>query len=185
MKKGFSLIELMVVIAIVALLSAAALPAYKNYLIKTKIVSAVPIVQSINAKLLERFDINGALPSSVTIGTATISNNAQGVFYAPPVERAVFYNGFSNIPIENLLTCVYIAGLEGMTPSSGAAYVAPTASITGTRNRLCIYNIPSNGVFEQYCGIWTAISASGGDLYLPPEYLPNNCNCTALNTGTC
>ncbi len=41
--RGFSLIELMVVIAIVAILSAVAVPAYKNYVLRTKVLNAIQV----------------------------------------------------------------------------------------------------------------------------------------------
>ena len=39
--EGFTLIELMIVIAIVATLVALAVPAYKNYMIKTKVSECI------------------------------------------------------------------------------------------------------------------------------------------------
>jgi type IV pilus assembly protein PilA len=43
-KKGFSLVELMVVIAIIGILSAIAVPSYKTYIVKANVASAMPIV---------------------------------------------------------------------------------------------------------------------------------------------
>lgn len=185
MKKGFSLVELMVVIAIVAILIAVVAPHFKTYVINARIVKAVNILQYLNGRLHEQFD-KGDLGASFNVGGVTLSNGVNVAYDASPVKRAVYYaNGVGGIPASNLFVCVYIEGLEGMAPSSGSDYVAPTTSVTGARNRLCIYNIPNGDVVERYCGIWTSVAASGGNLYLPPEYLPANCNCTALNSGTC
>lgn len=184
MRKGFSLVELLVVIAVLASLAAIAVPVYKNHIIKAKIISAMNILLSINTHLLKEFEVN-KLGNSSNFGTVTLLNGANVVYTAPPVERTVYYTGSSGIPASNLFVCVYISGLEAMVPSSGAAYVAPSSSATGSRNRLCIYNVPSNGAIVPYCGIWTTNPALGGDLYLPPEFLPKGCDCSALNTGTC
>ncbi|MGE8284840.1 MAG: pilin [Stenotrophomonas lactitubi] len=54
-QKGFTLIELMIVVAIIAILAAIALPQYKNYTARAKITQAVASVAGEKIKVAENY----------------------------------------------------------------------------------------------------------------------------------
>jgi type IV pilus assembly protein PilA len=66
-QKGFTLIELMIVVAIIGILAAVALPAYQDYTVRAKVSELVLAASSARTCVTESFQANGALPS--TIGT--------------------------------------------------------------------------------------------------------------------
>lgn len=62
--KAFSLIELMVVIAIVAILAAVATPAYKSYVIRTKVAADLVLVYNLTDQIKKSYTVNTeVLPS--------------------------------------------------------------------------------------------------------------------------
>ncbi|MBR6025992.1 MAG: pilin [Neisseriaceae bacterium] len=59
LQKGFTLIELMIVVAIIAILAALALPAYQDYTVRAKVSEALTAAASPKSLVSEGFEVNG------------------------------------------------------------------------------------------------------------------------------
>lgn len=79
MQKGFSLVELMVVIAIIAILAAVAIPMYSNYTTRAKLGTALASVGGVKSEVAEALangstdvaaDVNN-LPAGVSVSNST------------------------------------------------------------------------------------------------------------------
>ena len=60
-QKGFTLIELMIVIAIIGILAAIAIPAYQDYTIRSKVSEGLNMSGAAKLAVAETFDSTGAL----------------------------------------------------------------------------------------------------------------------------
>ena len=64
LQKGFTLIELMIVVAIIAILAAIAIPAYQNYLIRSQVSEGAVLADGVKTPLTEYYSNHGSFPSS-------------------------------------------------------------------------------------------------------------------------
>lgn len=74
MQKGFTLIELMIVVAIIGILAAVALPAYQDYTVKAKVAEANTMAATARTAIALAFNegtLNGATNASLGLAAAT------------------------------------------------------------------------------------------------------------------
>ena len=139
LQKGFTLIELMIVVAIIGILAAIAIPAYQDYTIRAQVTEGMNLAAAAKAAVAETFLNRGTAPANRTV--AGMSQNATDTVgkYVTGVEVAngiitITYGNESNAAINTatLRLVPYISNDNSVSWRCGGANAPTATTMTGT-----------------------------------------------------
>jgi type IV pilus assembly protein PilA len=146
LQKGFTLIELMIVIAIIGILAAIAIPAYQDYTIRSQVTEGLNLSAAVKAGLADYYAQHGAFPT----GPLTTATTAGGL-------------GYTNLPSGKYVSKVDIvaAGNQIVITYSNAGNFQANAKL----NTLALdigAGVTANGDLVWQCGPALAPDTTGG-----------------------
>lgn len=119
-QKGFTLIELMIVIAIIGILAAIAIPAYQDYTVRAKVTEGLSLADSAKTTVSEGFQ-SGDM--------AGLKAAADAWNMTPPTSKYV-----TSVAIDDttgVITVTYNGGANGISQLGGSNQITLTPNIGG------------------------------------------------------
>ncbi|WP_455223076.1 pilin [Kaarinaea lacus] len=127
-QQGFTLIELMIVVAILGFLATIALPAYQSYTARTKISEVMLVADSAKSNISDFYMSAGRMPASTT--QANINTNiAQSQYIAAIAFSTTAASATITYTLQNLSAAGNIA-LVGTANANGIEWRCDTPSTT-------------------------------------------------------
>lgn len=158
MQKGFTLIELMIVVAIIGILAAVALPAYQDYTVKAKVSEVILAASACRTNVSEVYQSTSTLPDAGDWG-CEVTNPTKYV-------ASVTTSKIGSITVTS-------AGTTSGLPEEAAEKQIVMVPLSASGSDGDTLAVPGQPVKEWKCGPGATSNSA-----MPKKYLPGTCQAT-------
>jgi type IV pilus assembly protein PilA len=157
-QKGFTLIELMIVVAIIGILAAVALPAYQDYTVRAKMSEVILAASACRTSITEIYQSGNSITQAANNWGCEVTTNTTGGASKYVSTIVTDINGKVTVTVQGFPASTAI--------NSTVVTLVPMATAT---TPLAVASVGGTTVFAWRCG------ASGDGTTVNPKYLPGSC----------
>ena len=169
-QKGFTLIELMIVVAIIGILAAIAIPAYQDYTIRSQVTEGLNLAGAVKAEVAEFYAQNGSWPTAINGGAGTLGHTATEIPSGKYVSSVTLVDpGTIRIAYSNTGGFQANANLNGLVLDLRPALSGAAATGNNDVVWVCGNNAGPTAVHQP------ATAAAAAAPTVPNKYLPASC----------
>lgn len=142
---GFTLIELMIVVAIIGILAAIAIPAYDNYIIRTQVSEGASLVDDARTAVADFYQNYGHWPATNTSASLPLASSISGNYVTSvDASNGFMIARFGGPKVNQVINGSILA--YSAVPTSGGGTLnwncKPTAGVSGSQTNIANRYLP-------------------------------------------